>query len=204
MYRTLPYALLASTLLWSPVASQQACASPKPLSAGCRSFLFLDAVGSLGLARASKPRRTQTDDDLPSFGGVMVGYGRNIDSATAIAVSGEFDYALAGRGSAKVHWRRWLANRSSIDLAAGPLAVDAFRPGNGGDERVRLTGVTAEAGFVTRFGLGAVAGVDKVYGAETPGTGVHVGIHAESYWAIAAIAVTGALYAIVWGPKLHL
>jgi len=94
----------------------------------------------------------------------------------------------------------WPIDHRSI-LAAGPLAVDAFRPGNGGDERVRLTGLTAEAGFF-RYGLGVTAGVDKVYGAQTLGTGVHVGVRAESYWAVAAIAVTGALYAIVWGPSV--
>jgi hypothetical protein len=165
----------------------------------CRSFVFLDAVGAFGVVRASQAKGTQTDDDLPSYGGGMLGFMVNADSSHSIGASAEYDYSFSGRGSVKAHWRRWLGNRSSFDVAAGPLAVDVFRRGNGGDQRVTVHGFTADIAFISRQGIGVYAGVDHIGVTQTPSAGFHVGARLESWWAMAAGGVTAALFAVVWG-----
>ena len=123
----------------------------------------------------------------------------NLDSSQAVGASAEFDYALSGRGSAKAHWRRWFGNRSSVDLAAGPLAIDVFRRGRNGDERVNVHGFTTDVAFTSRQGIGIYASVDHIGVTQSPSAGVHVGARLESGWALAAAGVTAALFAAVWG-----
>jgi len=51
------------------------CASPKPRRDGCSSFVFFNAIGAVGIVRGTHlPLNTQTDDDLPSYGGASLGY----------------------------------------------------------------------------------------------------------------------------------
>lgn len=82
-------------------------------------------------------------------------------------------------------------------------ANDQIRPPerlqrNGGDQRVSVHGFTADIAFISPQGLGVYAGVDHIGVTQTPSTGFHVGARLESGWAMAAVGVTAALFAVVW------
>jgi hypothetical protein len=188
--------LVISAVFATPGWSQATlCPSPKPRRDGCSSFVFFNAIGAVGILRGTHPHlNTQTDDDLPSYGGASLGYMHAIDSGTSAGISGEIGYWVAGRFSMKAHVRHWFRNRTSLEAAAGPIAVDIFVPGNGGDERVRAHGATMDVAFIERHGLGFFAGSDIIRGGGRSSTGVHAGLRAESYWALLAGAAVGALY----------
>ena len=193
--------MVSATPAWSQATL---CSSPKPLRDGCSSFVFLNAIGAVGIVRGTHPNmNTQTDDDLPSYGAASVGYMLAIDSATSAGVSGELGYGLAGRFSVKAHVRHWFRNRASLEAATGPIAVDIFVPGNGGDERVRAQGVTVDVAAIERHGLGFFVGSDVIHGGGRTSTGVHAGLRAESYWALLAGAAVGALYGVLYIGLSH-
>jgi hypothetical protein len=189
-------ALVISAFFATPAWGQATlCASPKPRFDGCSSFVFFNAIGAVGVLRGTHPHlNTQTDDDLPSYLGASVGYMHALDSGTSAGVSGEIGYGISGRFSMKAHVRHWFRNRASLEAATGPIAVDIFVPGNGGDERVRAVGATMDVAFIEPHGLGFFAGSDMVRGGGRSSTGVHAGLRAESYWALLAGAAVGALY----------
>lgn len=177
-------------------SASRTCLSPKPLKKGCRDFVFLHDVGMLGIARGRHDTHANQNEDFPGHAGVVIGYMRNVDSTHAVGGSFEFDYGLAGRMSFKAHYRTWLSSGSSFDAAAGPLVAEVFQAGNGGDERVKAFGVTADIAWILPWHFGPTAGLDVAHAPGRETFGVHAGLRLESGWAVAAAAAAGALYVL--------
>ena len=179
----------------APQSSSVLCLRPRPLASGCAHYVFFDAVGAVGIIRGSHPLGLgRTTDDLPSYGGGLIGAMSNVNGANAVGLSFELDYAFQGQGSVKAHWRRWRPSGASLEVAAGPMFGDVLIAGNGGDVRVRAKGATADVSVIGRHNLGVFVGTDYLNGAGRSSLGVHAGVRAEAKWALAATAAVGAVF----------
>jgi hypothetical protein len=175
------------------------CLTPKPLTKGCSDFVFYDGVAVLGVARGAHDFEFgRTRDDLPSYAGGMIGYMRNVNPSVAVGGSVEVGAGLAGRASAKMHYRRWMPRGGSLDMGAGPLWVDVFQPGNGGDVRVRASGVTLDASAIEAHGVGLLAGVDHTRGGGRSSTGLHAGTRLEAWPAVGATLLVGLAFLLTY------
>jgi hypothetical protein len=181
------------------------CFRPKPL-ADCRAFVFFDGVGAVGVLRMHHqlaPGLSVADDFTP-YGGGAVGFMTNVDPTHSLGLSLEFAVASEGnaRWAAKGHWRRWSPNRTSLDVAAGPLVMDFTARDAAACEqcirRERGAGATASVSLIERHGLGAFAGADVARGAGRTSVGLHVGARLEGYSAAIAALAAGAGFAILW------
>ena len=173
------------------------CYRPKPL-ARCSAFVFLDGAGALELA-AGHTLGQKTYHDLSTFGGGLVGVMRNTRSDQSVGLSAEYEYGTAARGSVKAHWRKWYSNGASLDASAGPMLADIFSPGNGGDQRVRAKGATADVALVNKGGIGLFVGVDQISGAGRTTRGLHSGIRTEGWFTVgAAVAALATFTAGGW------
>ena len=174
------------------------CYRPKPLTE-CTAFVFLDGAGALGLLSAPQTIGPKTYHDPPAYGGALIGVMRNTRREQSVGLSAEYDYGAAARVSVKGHWRKWYANGTSLDASAGPMRADIFSPGNGGDQRIRAKGATADVAFVHRLGLGLFVGVDQISGSGRTSRGLHAGVRTEGWLTVAAAAgVLGAFTAGGW------
>lgn len=199
------------------------CLSPHPLSE-CGNFVFFDAELVAGLLRAPHtlaPQASTTggirftgmlEEDLGHYGSGIVGFMSNRDSVHSLGASFEFGYAGAQhpRVSAKLHRRTWFANRSSLDVSAGPLAAEVLRVDDGPQsrcldclERAWSYGVTSDVAVTERHGFGLVGGADLITGNGRTSFGLHAGARTESATAVLATALAALLgaaaYALVAG-----
>ena len=167
------------------------CFKPKPLP-DCRSF----AIVELELASMrhhnpetfSDPRQTSYFGTLDSFLSVDVGWLHNRRDGSALggtlAVATMF--GDGGRFALKARYRRWMTNRSALDLQAGPLAVSGGSNGSPFGRNGAL-GATVGAAFAYRDYVAVVADVDAVKG-DRGQTASFIGVRAGS-WAAPIFAV---------------